>query len=384
MFHFMKWPVTCIAMMSFAGCVGGVDGVDSIDDMSPMDGDHTSHISEVKQSIEWGRAARFGQFQTFTPNALPELYWAGGSVQSTTTVAWDNWHKVPNAQPGLSGGYGGIGQAARLDGWLDVFYIGSGGTVAHSFLDSSWYADDWGKPAGYNLFGHVGVASWGSDRLDVFVLGTTSPLSASSYSYANVTLFHRYWTPSGASGWVSWGAASGPMGYINSGVSAVSWGGSRIDVFGKNPGGAGLKHWYSTDGVTFGSDTWPTAYTEYGAPSAVSWGDQRLDVFYRGSSNSVYELRHVVWDHGAFFEDSWGKPCPSWTGFLLGATAANMIGVSPYVGVQVDICSNTDPGISPFRSWNGLAGNWMSPEPGHDIPGLWSNSVYGSGALLVW
>jgi hypothetical protein len=77
------------------------------------------------------------------------------------------------------------------------------------------------------------------------------------------------------------------------GVSAVSWGLNRIDVFAAsgNPGNP-VQHWYSNGGA-FGSDLLQGASFAVGAVSAVSRAENRLDVF---GISSDQRLIHWEWD----------------------------------------------------------------------------------------
>jgi hypothetical protein len=272
---------------------------------------------------------------------------------------------VPNAAVGLSQGAVDQKMGVGAASWdhsqrLDVFYVGANGNLAHSWSWNhglTWDADDWGRPAGYNIYGQVGVASWGDQRLDVFILGKTVPLETPNGT--GNTLWHRYWDHGFASAWQSLGAAPYRNSSVDMGVSATSWGPGRIDVFAA---GAivDLQHWYSTNGTTFYADVWPTGAGVYGAPDVASWGDQRLDVFYRTlwqGPDDPAPTRHFWWDHGAYGIDDWGTPCAGyenpWDSMLLGAFPQNPSAVGsppgPYhVGIVRDCNPASGGGMSDF------------------------------------
>src|SRR5690242_4941726 len=72
----------------------------------------------------------------------------------------------------------------------------------------------------------MGVASWGSERLDLFAKGTDGTLKHK--------VFNGRW-----SGWENLGGA------ITSGPSAISWGPGRIDVVARGVAGDVQHIWYS-------------------------------------------------------------------------------------------------------------------------------------------
>lgn len=118
------------------------------------------------------------------------------------------------------------------------------------------------------------VASWASERLDVFGRGLDN------------ALYHSLWTP--GSGWTGWESLGGGL---TSDPAAVSWGEGRIDVFVRgNDNGTyhkfyenGWSGWSSLGGI----------FTS--GPAAASWAPGRLDVFGRGLDNTIY---HAFYDNG--------------------------------------------------------------------------------------
>jgi len=176
---------------------------------------------------------------------------------------------------------------------LDVFVVGTNRALFHKW----WNGSAWGPSlTGYEAQGGVimsntEVASWGPNRLDVFVVGTDR------------ALYHKWWN----------GAAWGPSltgyerqgGIIVSRPRVVSWGPNRLDAFVVGTDSALYHKWWN-------GSAWGPSLTGYerqggvivGDPEAVSWGANRLDVFVLGTDSAVY---HKWWNGSA-----WG---PSLTGY---------------------------------------------------------------------
>jgi M6 family metalloprotease-like protein len=130
----------------------------------------------------------------------------------------------------------------------------------------------------------VAVVSWGTNRLDIFGLGTDNQM------------FHKAWDgtawrPSVA-GWDALGST------FNSPPAVVSWGANRLDIFGLGTDNQMLhKAW---DG-----NAWHPSVTGWDAlggtfnspPAVVSWGANRLDIFGLGTDNQMF---HKAWDGSAW------------------------------------------------------------------------------------
>ena len=96
-------------------------------------------------------------------------------------------------------------------------------------------------------------------------------------------------------------------------ISAVSWGPSRIDIFGRGMdnavwtkfwNGSKWSNWASLGGKTPDS------------PTAVSWGPNRIDIFVRGLDNVVYQQ----YFNGTAWSGGWGS--------LGGETVEEVVAVS--------------------------------------------------------
>jgi hypothetical protein len=134
------------------------------------------------------------------------------------------------------------------------------------------------------MIGSPTVASWGENRLDVFVRGLDN------------ALWHKYWDGGNWSNWESLG------GVLTSSPAAVSWGPNRIDVFvlggerallQKSWDGSSWRDWVKVadlidpDGVNIVT----------GDPAAASWGPERLDVFLGYSTDNgktISSLYHMI------------------------------------------------------------------------------------------
>jgi hypothetical protein len=128
------------------------------------------------------------------------------------------------------------------------------------------------------------VVSWGSDRLDVFVLGTDR------------ALYHKWWN--GA----AWGPSvtdyEGMGGVCTSAPQVVAWGPNRLDVFVTGTNSALYHKWWN--GAAWGPSVTDFEYMGgicVGDPRVVSWGSDRLDVFVLGTDRALY---HKWWNGAAW------------------------------------------------------------------------------------
>ena len=146
---------------------------------------------------------------------------------------------------------------------LDVFVRGTDNALWHSF----WTGTAWSpfESLGGVLASDPGVVSWGPGRLDVFVRGTDNQL------------WHKVY----AGGWSGWEPLGGGL---KSGPEAASWSSGRLDVLVQGTDnqlwhkfyGGGWSGWEPLGGV-LNSD-----------PGVVSWGGGRIDIFVRGTDNQLW------------------------------------------------------------------------------------------------
>ena len=143
------------------------------------------------------------------------------------------------------------------------------------------------------LFGPA-AASWGSGRIDIFVIGSSK------------TLVHRYYF----NGWSAWEDLGGTW---TSEPAVAVWELNRLDVFVRGTDNA-LHHlaWF---GAAWSG--WENlGGTLNGGPAVASWGANRLDVFTRGNDNSLYH----IWFDGKTWS-AWEEALLQLQLFLLGVLA---------------------------------------------------------------
>jgi len=205
------------------------------------------------------------------------------------------------SQPQLLGGQLTQTSALSAVSWgenrIDVFGTDGNGMLQHWWFDSGWnpmpenLPGVQGRPLAVGQFASPSVSaiSRGDQLLDIYGVGSDGTL--------------WYWGYDGNNqGWLNNKQAislGGPLvvGQYVSAVSAVSWGSTRLDIFGISPDGA-LQHWQ------FDSNLEPFlperqnlgGHLSGVGLSAVTWGEYRLDVFGTGSDNGLW---HWWYDSGA-------------------------------------------------------------------------------------
>src|SRR5215472_4147435 len=134
------------------------------------------------------------------------------------------------------------------------------------------------------------VASWGPNRLDVFMRGTDN------------ALWHKWWDGTSWSIWEDLG------GVLTSAPAAVSWGPNRLDVFVRGSDDALYHRWWN--GSSWSWWEYQGGYQLSSGPGAVSWSQNRIDVFVRGQDTNMY---HKWWDGSSWigYEFMGGPISPS-------------------------------------------------------------------------
>jgi hypothetical protein len=218
---------------------------------------------------------------------------------------------------------------------LDVFVLGADRALYHKW----WNGSAWGPSlTGYEAMGGICTSvpqavAWGANRLDVFVTGTDS------------ALYHKWWNGS------AWGPS--PLtGYEYMGgvcvgdPRVISWGPDRLDVFVLGTDRALYHKWW--DGSAWGPSL--TGYERMGGvclgqPEVVSWGPNRLDVFVIGTDRALY---HKWWNGSA-----WG---PSLTGYeRLGGVWMSTPRVAAWGPDRLDVFVVGTDGALYHKWWNGSA-----------------------------
>ncbi|MBO0727608.1 MAG: hypothetical protein J2P57_00030 [Acidimicrobiaceae bacterium] len=145
---------------------------------------------------------------------------------------------------------------------------GAGGGTGNAGSNPAAATQGWSSLGG-SLTSGAGMASWASNRMDVFDRGPDG------------TLWHKVWSGGAWSGYESLG------GYIQAGSApaAVSWGPNRIDVFVWG-GDDALWHLAWDGSQWVGWQSLGGGITS--SPAVASWCVGRLDVFARGGDGAVW------------------------------------------------------------------------------------------------
>ncbi len=228
---------------------------------------------------------------------------------------------------------------------LDIFGVGTDGAMFHKTWDGSGWRPSvtgWERQGGA-FTSPPAVVAWGANRLDVFGLGTDG------------SMFHKAWDgdawqPSLA-GWEPQG------GVFTSPPSVVSWGPGRLDVFGLN-----LDH--AVSHKAFDGNGWQSEWEDLGGvfgspPVAVSWDTDRLDIFGLTTDGSML---HRAWDG-----NSWQPPSDVWEN--LGGTFISQPAVVSWESNRLDVFAIWTDGsmrhkawdVNGWTDWENLGGTFTSP-----------------------
>ena len=219
---------------------------------------------------------------------------------------------------------------------LDVFGIGSDNQLYHNYWAGSGWLTSWEEhtlpvaPAGGpGASANMNVAN----RMDAYIVGTDG------------NCYHQYWTGSSWSAWENLGAPSGTT--LVGTPSATSWGSGRYDVYCRDAGNHVYRKYYSS-----GWSGWISqGGTIVGDPSSCTWAANRLDAFVIGTDNQIW---HQYWNGSAFV--------PSPTSWQLDSGLPQTI--SPQYGLgaccwesgRIDLFANTGSTIA--HNW--YSGGWDS------------------------
>jgi hypothetical protein len=195
---------------------------------------------------------------------------------------WSDWESLGGALTGSPAA------ACRDTGgghkWLDVYTLGSDNYLWHRTFDGAVWAPWTSSDAGGLSFQSglsPAAVSWGGTRIDLFICGTDG------------ALWHRYLPPGGD--WSPWESLGGQVTSSPSASSWGSWAENRLDVFVR-AGDNGLWHRSLTSGIWSAWENMKVGVIA-SAPAAVSWGHDRIDVFVRGTDDALW---HRWWDGSAW------------------------------------------------------------------------------------
>ena len=187
------------------------------------------------------------------------------------------------------------------------------------------------------------VASWGSNRLDVFIRALTNEL------------WHQAWDGANWSGWFSL------EGVLTSAPAAVSWGENRIDVFAL---GTDRQVWHRTwdggwlDWISEGGGDVEASGLLDDAPGVTATGSKELYLFVR---NSGHNLKYKYWG---------GESWSAWD-FLGGAPIYSSPSVVSRGAGMLDVVARGESGQV---LWRNALGDWTA----------FDGTIQDAPALISW
>jgi len=205
-----------------------------------------------------------------------------------------------------------------------------------AFANGAWegaWESSMGIPAGVTLQGGVALASWGTDRLDIFANDN------------NKRLWHQSWNP-GYGGWDQPGGQC-PGGQLGR-PAAVSWGPGRIDIVAR----AADSSIYQLVWDSAGWSSWIKLISVNSAhdPAIASYQPSHLEIFTGGAANRLYQLTCL---------SGTCKSASSWTGWwpFGGIITSSPAASSPRGFARVDVIAKGDDG-SALPTPNAEGGLW--------------------------
>jgi hypothetical protein len=215
---------------------------------------------------------------------------------------------------------------------LDIFVRGESGRVFHkAWSGSAWdpHGTRW-QNLGGEILGPPAVVSWGPNRLDVFVRGESG------------AVFHKAWS---GTGWDPPGTQWQNLGGKSTHAPAVaSWGRNRLDVFVRGESGAVFhKAWSGSAWDPPGTQWQNLGGKIVGPPVVVSWGPNRLDIFVRGESGAVF--------HKAWSGSGWDPPGTQWQN--LGGKSTHAPAVASWGRNRLDVFVRGEHGGVFHKAWSG-------------------------------
>ncbi|HTD21109.1 MAG TPA: hypothetical protein VK738_00485 [Terriglobales bacterium] len=157
-----------------------------------------------------------GRLDVVVRNQNNQMYHAAEAKQFLGNITWLDWQPLGGSQ------WGGVfASPPAMVAWaanrLDMFALGINNQMLWKYWDgNNWQPSangDWQDIGGHNLGSPPVVTSWGSNRLDLFALGSDNHM------------YHKIYD----GGWKEWEPL---FGGFNSPPVAISWTSERLDVFG--------------------------------------------------------------------------------------------------------------------------------------------------------
>jgi GH25 family lysozyme M1 (1,4-beta-N-acetylmuramidase) len=226
-----------------------------------------------------------GQIAGIPGGAAVDLDKFGGSYAQLAALAGTG-RPAPETGPVTS---------RNADGRLEVFTVGSTGSVFHAWQvrpNGSWSA--WMPLSGGRVAGSVSVATNADGRLEVFGL---TDVGAAVHAWQV--------TPNGD--WSAWMPLNGTLTASTIGVAGNPDG--RLEAFGRAPDGA-LAHTWQVAPNGGWSGWWPLGGSLTGPPTVANGVGGRIDVFTRNADDSI---GHIHQADGGGWSD-WESPGGSTNG----------------------------------------------------------------------
>jgi uncharacterized protein YqjF (DUF2071 family) len=267
--------------------------------------------------------------------------------------AWDN---LGRPMKGL------ISAVAWRPNRLDITVTGPDNNVYHkAYEDGTWFPsvnpDEWDLIGGTTSEAPA-VASWGQQRLDIFVRGMDRQLYHKAYDNGT-------WYPS--AGPSSWDLLGGLM--IGPPV-AVSWGPNRVDVFIQGLDTA-VFHRAWDNGAWQAWDFLGSLII--GTPSVVCWAPGRMDITVSGRDGRVY---HKAYDNGKWLPSD--NP-NHWD--LLGGHTTDIPATTTWGKGRLDVVIRGTDGCVYHKAYDN--GKWLPSDNPDDWTNLGGNTV-GAPSIATW
>ncbi len=254
----------------------------------------------------------------------------------------------------------GVSPVSWGAGRFDIFCIAGDGSAWHKGWSDAggWFpsGEGWNRIGGSFKQGtRLSAVSWGKSRFDIF--GIAGDGSA----------WHKGW--SDAEGWFPLGEVWNRIGGsfpTTTGLTSVSWGADRFDVFGiAGDGSAWHKGWSNAEGWFPSGEGWNRiggSFKQGTRLSAVSWGKGRFDIFGIAGDGSAW---HKGWSDA----EGWFPSGEVWNRIGGGfPTTTGLTSVSWGKG-RFDIFGIAGDGSAWHKGWSDAEGWFPSGEGWNRIGG---------------
>lgn len=282
---------------------------------TPQVGDIAQWGSEVAGGF--GHVAYVWNVSTVNGVTIADLWdynQAGTGLFSASNTTASNSENTPDhyihigtvsTNPGLGGGAASTRGNTKFDVFVEQASPSGSSNLGHIWYDGTaggWY--NWENiPNDQLMTSQPAAVSWSGSRIDVFARGQ------------NGDLIHDWYD---GSQWYNWESLGG---CIIGQPSVTSWGPGRLDVFaeGCNTTGANLYHIFYANNAWAPWESIGAGQVINSAPAAVAWSSGRLDIFSQDSNNDLI--------HTFYTNNAWNSSWDNLGGCVVGAPAASSRGV---------------------------------------------------------